>query len=434
MAVEDTPLKASSEAGRLSRASLADVARELPASTINGVRQILNSVREHLDMDVAFVSEFVGHQRYFRHVDAKGPSPIAIGDTSPLTDGYCQRVVDGLLPELIVDTAQVARCLALPETTEVPIGSHLSVPIRLRSGRVYGTFCCFNFQVDPTLNERDLHFMRAFAEIAAFQIDRDLEIGASRAEKVVRIEAALARKQPSMVYQPMVALDTMRVVGIECLARFEAHPVRGPETWFAEAAEVGQGTALELQAIRNGLDGLRDRGLSPDLCIWLNTSATTVLGADLLDHLQGIAPERIVLELTEHEHVADYAALDRALRPLRERGVSVAIDDAGAGYSSMSHILNLAPGYIKLDLGLTRHIDTDRKRRALAAALIEFGRQTDCKVVAEGVETAAELDALRRLGVQRAQGFFLHEPVRAADIAETIVRLEGTDPDALRDR
>ena len=84
---------------------------------------------------------------------------------------------------------------------------------------------------------------------------------------------------------------------------------------------------------------------------------------------------------------------------------------SGAGYSSMAHILNVAPDFIKLDLSITRDIDTDRKRRALAAALIEFGRQSECVTVAEGVETEAELSQLRHPSAQSAQGFYISGPV-----------------------
>jgi len=397
----------------LSAASLADISQDVSGSTVQSVQKILSSVRHHLNMDVAFVSEFVGTKRLFRHVDAKGRSPINPGDAMPLSEGYCQRVVEGSLPELIVDTADVPLAMSLPETLAVPIGSHLSVPIRLKSGRVYGTFCCFNFVADRSLGDRDLAMMRAFADVTAFQIDHELELTALHDEKSRRIGAALDSRQPMVVYQPLIALDTMRAVGVECLSRFGIDPYRGPERWFAEAGDIGQGTALEVQAIQNGLDGLSGIGRGRDLDVWLNVSARTVVDGDLRAHLRGFSPDRIVLELTEHEHVEDYETLQRMLRPLRDAGVRVAIDDAGAGYASMSHILNLEPEFIKLDLSLTRDIDSDRKRRALARALIAFGQQTEAQIVAEGVESAAELDALRRLGVQMAQGYFLCEPVEA---------------------
>jgi EAL domain-containing protein (putative c-di-GMP-specific phosphodiesterase class I) len=100
----------------------------------------------------------------------------------------------------------------------------------------------------------------------------------------------------------------------------------------------------------------------------------------------------------------------RAVDGLRTRGVRLAVDDAGAGYSGLQHILRLRPDLIKLDLSLTRNINQDLARRALAAALVNFSVATDSEVVAEGVETAEEMDALRDLGVQKAQGYYLGKP------------------------
>lgn len=232
-------------------ASLADVARFLPSTTIGGVQTILRSVRSHLGMDVAFVSQFVGRQRYFRNVDSKlDPAPLHPGDTMDLSEGYCLKVVEGRLPELIPDTHAVPDALSIPETVALPIGAHLSVPIRLRDGHLYGTFCCFSYQANKSLNERDLHFMRAFAEVAAYQIEHDLATGALRNEKVARIDNALAHGAPTIVYQPKVSLDDRRVVGLECLARFDLDPIRGPIDWFTEAIQVDKGGALEMQAIR----------------------------------------------------------------------------------------------------------------------------------------------------------------------------------------
>jgi len=411
-------------AADLTQSSFTDIAKQLPSSTIGSVQSILQAARVHLGMDVAFVSEFVGRVRYFRNVDVKSsgrPAPLRVGDSMPLADGYCLRVVEGTLPELIPDTALVPAALALPDTTALPIGSHLSVPIRLSDGHVYGTFCCFSYVADRTLNERDLAFMRAFADVAAYQIESDLDLGAQRLERSLRIQTALDRGLPSMAYQPAVDLHSMRVLSLECLARFDAEPRRGPAEWFAEASGVGKGALLELQSIRNAVREIAAADLPPTLTINLNASAQTVTDHDLRDTLGGFPLDRVVLELTEHDHVADYAPLMKALRPLREAGMRVAIDDAGAGYSSMSHILNISPDVIKLDISLTQRIDADRKRRALAAALIEFGRQTQCEIVAEGVETRDELETLRGLGVQMAQGYFISPPV-AIDRVDALIK------------
>ena len=102
--------------------------------------------------------------------------------------------------------------------------------------------------------------------------------------------------------------------------------------------------------------------------------------------------------------------LEYALRPLRARGMRLSVDDAGAGHSSFRHILRLHPDYIKLDISLTRDIDTDRNRRALAAALIGFAHETGAELIAEGVETESELATLRELGVHKAQGYLLGRP------------------------
>lgn len=419
-------------AKEISAVSLADIGKTLSDPTVRSVAAILRAVRAHLGMDIAFVSEFVGEQRYFRHDSRQDQTLLRVGDVRPLDDDYCLRVVQGRLPELIVDATRVPEAMALSMTTIAPIGSHLSVPIRLRSGRIYGAFCCFSFYPDLTLTDRDLQFIRAFADVAAQQIDQELEANASHKEKSDRISAALAQHQPAIVFQPMVALEgPPRVVGLECLARFEVGsdlvPQRGPALWFAEAAEIGMGPALELQAIRNGLHTLASVSVPNDVCAWLNLSALTLLNGGLTEHLEGFPLSRIVLELTEHDHVEDYAALNQALRPLRDEGARIAI--AGAGYASMAHILNVAPEFIKLDLSLTRHIDVDRKRRALAAALIEFARQSECEIVAEGVETASELGELRRLGAQFAQGCFICPPVAGGRVEAT---LRGLSQDSSR--
>lgn len=126
-----------------------------------------------------------------------------------------------------------------------------------------------------------------------------------------------------------------------------------------------------------------------------------------------------MLEITEHAHVEDYNCLLQAIEPLRARGVRLAVDDAGAGYSSLQHILQLQPDLIKLDIGLTRSIDLDPARRALASALVSFARETGSHIIAEGVETASELAALRSIGVDKAQGYFLGRPMHL----EAAVRL-----------
>jgi EAL domain-containing protein (putative c-di-GMP-specific phosphodiesterase class I) len=116
-----------------------------------------------------------------------------------------------------------------------------------------------------------------------------------------------------------------------------------------------------------------------------------------------------VLELSEHEPVVDYGALTAGLKCLGPR-VSLAIDDAGAGFSSLRHILEMAQAWVKLDIGLVRGVDADPARQALVAGLVHFALQARIALIAEGIETRAEYDVLKSLGVEFGQGFLLARP------------------------
>jgi len=149
--------------------------------------------------------------------------------------------------------------------------------------------------------------------------------------------------------------------------------------------------------------------------VWvsLNASPATALQSErLLDALSPVACDRLVVEITEQAQVEDYDELNVSLARLRETGVRIAVDDAGAGYASLRHILRLEPDIIKLDKSLVRHVHRDRARRALATALISFATEIGATIVAEGIESADELHALRALGVTFGQGYHLARPHR----------------------
>lgn len=369
----------------------------------------LGSIRRHLGMAVAYVSEFVGDQSVFREVDAPGlEALVKPGDSRPLDEVYCRHILAGRLPELMADTAAHPLAVALPITAAVPIGAHMSVPVRLPDGEVYGMFCCLGPAADPSLTERDLAVMRVFADMAAGLIGRRRQ--AERAAQVVarRIEDVMAQTAFATVLQPIRPGQGARPVGFEALTRFTHAPQRTPDVWFREAADVGRGTALELAALRKALQALD--ALPQDVYLSLNVAPATLLDAGLA-HALGDAPgPRVVLELTEHSQIVDYPGLAHALAPLRERGIRLAVDDAGAGYSSFQHIVRLAPDIIKLDMQLTRGVDVDPARRALVAAMLRFASETGASVVAEGVETAAEWETLDALGVPSGQGYWLGRP------------------------
>jgi EAL domain-containing protein (putative c-di-GMP-specific phosphodiesterase class I)/CheY-like chemotaxis protein len=207
--------------------------------------------------------------------------------------------------------------------------------------------------------------------------------------------------------QPIVDLITREPVGFEALARFRSLPLRPPDEWFAEAAALELGVQLELATIDRALMLLP--ALPPSVYLSLNASHRAARSEELRERL---APhgERLVVEITEHEPVEDYEELAGALQPLRDLGVQIAIDDAGAGYASLRHTLALDPDIVKVDIALTAAIDTDRAKRALTSALISFADEMDITIVAEGIETEASLRTLVDLGVRYGQGFHIARP------------------------
>ncbi len=237
---------------------------------------------------------------------------------------------------------------------------------------------------------------------------------AAREERDARrgeIERFVAGEGLSMVFQPIVELSSRSTVGVEALARFRSLPLRPPNEWFAEAVQLALGVQLELTTIAQALRELDRVAEGAYLAVNCSHHAAT---SSQLARLLGSDAGRIVLEITEHEAVEDYVALVTALAPLREMGARIAIDDAGAGFASMRHTLQITPDIVKMDMSLTRGIDTDRAKRALAAALISFTEEMDIVMVAEGIETVEELDTLATLGVRFGQGFYLAEPAQLA--------------------
>jgi EAL domain-containing protein (putative c-di-GMP-specific phosphodiesterase class I)/CheY-like chemotaxis protein len=251
--------------------------------------------------------------------------------------------------------------------------------------------------------------MSGLVKELADQLQRQEVASTERQQRIERITRAIEGEGRSTVFQPIMELETHRVVGIEALARFELEGEPWPiERWFFEAANVGLGLELELACNRSALEALPH--LPPQAYLSINVSHRTAESDELLGLLEGTEAARVVVEITEHEAVEDYERLTSAMQRLRALGARVAIDDAGAGFASLRHILLMAPEIIKIDVSLTSSIDTDPRRRALAAALISFAEEMMIDVVAEGVETQEEHAALVSLGVKLGQGYFLGRP------------------------
>jgi EAL domain-containing protein (putative c-di-GMP-specific phosphodiesterase class I)/CheY-like chemotaxis protein len=243
-----------------------------------------------------------------------------------------------------------------------------------------------------------------------------------------RVGAAISGSTFSIVLQPIVDVHRDVAVAAEALARFEDRTNRSPALWLADADRVGLLVALELALAGAALAQLS--WLADDVSLAVNLSPATVLSGRLHEVLTGVAVDRVILELTEHAPVDDYPALRTALGRWRDRGLRLAVDDAGGGYSSFAHILELSPELIKLDSTLIRDLHTSPHRQALARAVIAFADEMGVQVVAEGVEHEAELGVLRRLGAHMAQGYHLGRPKPLEEQTELArsVNLRAPDP------
>ncbi|MBY6072014.1 EAL domain-containing protein [Marinobacter salsuginis] len=393
---------------------LEDVIASNSSQYSSAMQTMLEAVRNHLGMDVAFVSRIEDGKRSFDFVDSRIPPPIQPGDSNDAEDSYCQRVIDGRLPELIKDAKEIEETRALPGTESLPIGAHLSVPITLDNGDVYGTFCCFSRQPDPSLTARDLDVLRTFADIAGKHISHKETARRQREASRAEVQDILAQKRLTMVFQPIQDICVREVVSFESLARFETPVRKPPNIWFDQARSAGMAAELELHAVSQAL---KQACCLPEQCyLSVNLSPETILEADLKTALSVPEPDKLVIEVTEHSTIDDYEKVAAALEPLRAQGVKLAVDDAGAGYASFRHILALAPDIIKLDMSITRDIDSDFRKQALAKSMIAFAEATSCEIIAEGVETGAELRELRALGIQKAQGYLIEKPMPASDL------------------
>jgi len=212
-----------------------------------------------------------------------------------------------------------------------------------------------------------------------------------------------------IVVQPIVDIQYGRVRAYEALARFRVDGDGSPLTWFSLAEAHGLRVELELACLERALRLMPARPFGTRLSV--NASP------ELLTHPAGRAllmevsdPDGVVLEVTENAVVDDYEHLKEILAPLVERGMTVAVDDFGAGAANMRHVDALAPRYLKLDRTLVADIAADPRKSAMVEALVRYTWRTESQLVAEGVETTADLEHLRGLGVGAAQGYAIARP------------------------
>jgi EAL domain-containing protein (putative c-di-GMP-specific phosphodiesterase class I)/FixJ family two-component response regulator len=340
--------------------------------------------------------------------DAMEPGLVLLDLHMPRIDGYT------LLEEMNLRSAgrYVPILVLTADTTRDAVHRALKLGARDFVTKPIDTFE-LTLRVRNLLETRELHEQLRHhnfdlqQELAAIRLG-DQATREARDEGYRRIRQALDSDGVEVVFQPIVDLTDDTCVGYEALARFPGEPERTADRWFADAAELGLGQELEFLALRQAVAAFPQLG--PDRFMSVNMSPATLLSTELTSVLADTDYGRLVIELTEHVPVEDFDAIERAVGPYRSRGVRLAVDDTGAGYAGFRHILGLHPDVVKLDICLTRGIDIDPARRALAAALVQFSNDTGVQLIAEGVEQLSELTTLRELGIRWAQGFYLAHP------------------------
>jgi EAL domain-containing protein (putative c-di-GMP-specific phosphodiesterase class I) len=238
------------------------------------------------------------------------------------------------------------------------------------------------------------------------------------------IRRSLGRAPARTLLQPVVHLATAETAGYEALSDLSTRDLQGADSWFRDAAVLGLGEEFELVLLTLALEELHT--LPKSVYLSVNVSPRTAMSAHLLELLGDVDAQRLVLELTEHMPVDDYEALNVALNRLRRRGIRVAVDDAGAGFSSLNHILLIRPEIVKLDVSLIREVDSDVARRSLVSGLCHFTAEIGAECIAEGVETDAQERTLRDLGVTYGQGWHLGPPRRRRNRRATAAVTESS--------
>lgn len=370
---------------------------------------VVASVRDHLGADVSFLAEFRGNRKVVRRFSGEQPGVcFEEGQSFPLKETYCYRVSQGELPNVIENAMEDARVKDLAITAELNIGAYLSVPVMLPDGRQYGTLCALHNHPSSHIHERDLRFMHVLGDILGDHVGRQQEVIRDYEIKIDRINEAINKSAFHTVFQPIVDIDTGEMVGAEALSRFDIEPQRTPDRWFAEAAQVGLQEELEMAAVHKALAHIEQ--LPEGIYLSVNVSPRILQSEALMEALEAVDASRVVVEVTEHEVVDEYEPLLAAVKRLDRAGARLAVDDAGAGYSGLSHIIRVSPRIMKLDMSLTRGIYRDVIKQALATSAVTFASRVGMDIVAEGVETAEDALALKIIGVRYGQGYYFAKP------------------------
>ena len=291
----------------------------------------------------------------------------------------------------------------------------------------------------------DVHTLMKRADIALYEAKRErARFCAYRAESDIHtpqrlailadLRSAVDENELFLEYQPKINLATGEVTGVEALVRWN-HPTRGlvgPDDFIPLAENTGLITPITWFVVERALQQVRlwqDAGL--DLDIAVNLSVRHLTDMSLPDRIAvalerwGVAPSKLIIEVTESSIMTDPKRAAGVLHQLRRIGVAVAIDDYGTGHASLTYLKRLDIDELKIDRSFIMQLDQDSSDAIIVASTVELGHNLGLRIVAEGVEDAETLEWLRELGCDRAQGYHISRPTSAAAVSELVLRLRS---------
>ena len=391
------------------RRSLAEsVGRMQPGTTVEQTAEgICSTVRGSIDADLVAVIVFEppGPLRTLAFDAAEGQSPLITHEISPARAAH------------LIERTRAGPWIELPGEVASPGGGkHRTAgtayaPIHTDDGSTVGVLLAAS--TGPGYRERVtgwLPLVSDFAGVASALLTPHLRAGRVAADERDRLESIIAQRRFLSVFQPIVEMESRDVAGYEALTRFGDEL---PSVVFARAAAIGLGVELELACLASSLEA--SVSLPASSWLSLNVSPELVTSGSTLRELVANSQRNLIFELTERMPITDYTEMRTAIQGLGP-SVQLAIDDAGAGYASLRHIIELRPSVVKLDIGLIRGVDADPIRQAMVAGIVHFATEIGCTLVGEGVETVEEAKTLTDLGVRMGQGYLFARPAPALEL------------------
>lgn len=329
----------------------------------------------------------------------------------------------GAIPTAVVAGVLVGPLMPLYAATGEP-QTVASWVVRTVLFLVVGAAFAAAMTIRERVAEHDLAAEVRDAMLAESTAHTEAEADGVDPEVAAVLPQVLADRAFHCVYQPIYSLSDGRLVAFEALTRFDAEPQRPPDVWFDAAGQVGLGVELELAAVELAVAGATS--LPANVLLAVNASPQTLADPRLAAILEQNPGRLVGIEVTEHVAVTDYRTLTHAVAELRGRGADIAVDDAGAGFASLRHIIHLAPDTIKVDISLTQGVGSSPLKRALAEALVAFAGASKAFIVAEGVEHPEDLVTWANLGATAVQGYLTGRPgdiVAAPPVSEVVLAL-----------